>query len=170
MGILVPMSPVSLDVTTAHGYSAINSLVVLLVCTLGDGDTSYIGVNTVCCTLEGVANSSIASVSSLLVRAVLCLSCTLGVVAGFPIATISISLCLFAASVKIFSNLLNASTFSSTMLFGLCVRSASAILFAAAMMTSDGEAVGFVMYLCLKNTMSDILVALVFVTHRFQHW
>ena len=49
------------------------------------------------------------------------------------------------------------------------MRSASAILFAADTMTSVGLAVGLVMYLCLKNTVSDILVALVFVPQSSQH-
>ena len=39
---------------------------------------------------------------------------------------------------------------------------------AAAMTASAAVTVGFEIYLCLKNTMPDILVALVFCTHRCQ--
>ena len=44
----------------------------------------------------------------------------------------------------------------------------SAMFCAVAMMASAAVTVGFEIYLCLKNTMPDILVALVFCTHRRQ--
>ena len=47
--------------------------------------------------------------------------------------------------------------------------SASDMFAAAAMTESSGMTVGFVMYLCLKNTVPDTLVARVSFTHNFQH-
>ena len=47
--------------------------------------------------------------------------------------------------------------------------SASVILFAAEMTASSGVTDGLVMYLCLKNTVSDTRSALVLVFQRFQH-
>ena len=45
---------------------------------------------------------------------------------------------------------------------------AVARLLAAFKMISSGETAGFVIYLCLWKTVTDILCALVPVTHRFQ--
>ena len=47
--------------------------------------------------------------------------------------------------------------------------SASDMFAAAAMTESSVMTVGFVMYLCLKNTVPDTLVARVSFTHNFQH-
>ena len=44
----------------------------------------------------------------------------------------------------------------------------SAMFFATDMMAFAAMTVGFEIYLCFKNTMSDILVTLVFCTHRRQ--
>ena len=55
------------------------------------------------------------------------------------------------------------------MLLGVYFLRACDIQFAAEMITSAGDTAGLVMYLCLKNTVADILVALVLMFHRFQH-
>ena len=88
VGILVPMSPVSSDVTTARGYVTINPLVVLLLATLGAGRSSSAWVKTVCCTLGGVAKVAIASVSKLVSCFLVCFGCTLGDAVGSALATI----------------------------------------------------------------------------------
>ena len=86
----------------------------------------------------------------------------------FPRLDSTLVLLVFA-SLKIWSRRASACTSSSHIPGVLCVRRASVILLAAATMASSGVSVGFVMYLCLKKTVSDTRVDFVFRFHRFQH-
>ena len=52
---------------------------------------------------------------------------------------------------------------------GILFLSESAGFAAAANSVYSGVTVGFVMYLCLKNTVPETLVARVSFTHNFQH-
>ena len=81
----------------------------------------------------------------------------------------SLAAFLFAASwANIFCRLEKDVRASSPMWRFVFVLRESAMLCAAAMTASAAVTVGFEIYLCLKNTMPDILVALVFCTHKRQ--
>ena len=103
----------------------------------------------------------IASEMFLRVSFCVCAFCTLG--AGMLSTCLICNLLLVkVALLTSVSSLAKACILVSHMLSGLWFFSASAILFVAAMMTSVGVAVRLVMYLCLKKTVSEILVLLVF--------
>ena len=153
------------DVTTARGYATISSSASS---TLGDGRDTSNGANSVIGTLGCAASSAIALVSPFLFRFWVCCSSTLGSGGGSTACT-STSLFLSAAFLKIVSSRPRAWMSSSHMSFGLYLRRVSDIRFAAEMIASAGVTDGLVMYLCLKNTVSDTLVDFVFIFHRFQH-
>ena len=76
---------------------------------------------------------------------------------------------LFAVAwAKIFCRLKRAVRALSPRWWLIFVLRVSAMFYAVAMMASAVANVGFEIYLCLKNTMPNILVALVFCTHRRQ--
>ena len=79
-----------------------------------------------------------------------------------------VNLFAFAASWNMSSRCLRACTCVLDMFGCMCVRRDCDILLAAAMIASTRVIDGFVIYLCLKNTVSDTLFALVEITHRSQ--
>ena len=153
------------DVTTARGHATINWSAPSS--TLGGGAASSIGWKRVSRTLGGRDSSVMARLIAFLSCFLLCSSCTLGDGGGSMPCT-STSPLLFAACLKMLWRRLRAWMSSSHMLFGAYFRRACDIRLAADMMTSAGEIVGLVMYLCLKNTVADTLVAFVSLFHRFQ--
>ena len=76
---------------------------------------------------------------------------------------------MVVVSLNSFCRRANSCTEDSFRWCGILFWSASARFAAAAMTASSGSTVGFVMYLCLKNTVPDTLVARVSFTHNFQH-
>ena len=167
VGMLVPVLPMSSDATTAHGYTTISRLGLLG--TLGCGVGSLRGMKIVSATLEdGRCTAVIASRSSCFVLCLFLGSATLGDTASSTVL-ISTLVLLVIASWKIWSRRARACTSSLYIPGVLCVCRVSVIWLAAAMMASSGVSVGFVMYLCLKKTVSDTLVDFVFRFHRFQH-
>ena len=167
VGILVPVLLMSSDVTTARGYATINW--AGSVSTLGGGAGSWMGVKIVVFTLgAGRATAARALVNNVAVVVGVLLAGTLGD-AGASIGFIATWVLFAAAFLKICPRRLRACTSSSAIPAGLWVRRVSVIRLAAAMMASAGVSVGFDMYLCLKNTVSDTLVDFVLRFHRFQH-
>ena len=57
----------------------------------------------------------------------------------------------------------------SSMLTGMWLYNVVVIFPAATMTASAGVTAGFVIYLCLKHTVSDTLLAFVLITHKSQH-
>ena len=74
----------------------------------------------------------------------------------------------FVASWNISLRRWRACTVVSDILGCMCVCRDCNILSAAAMIASAGVTDGFVIYLCLKNTVSDTFFALVEIIHRSQ--
>ena len=79
-------------------------------------------------------------------------------------------LLLVVFSLNIFFSCNNYCTEDSFRWCGILFLSAYARLTDDAMIESSGVTVGFGMYLCLKNTVSDTIGVRVLFTHRLKHW
>ena len=77
---------------------------------------------------------------------------------------------MVVVSLNIFCFRVNSCTDDSFRWCGISFLSASDKLVDAATTASSGVTVGFVMYLCLKETVPHTLGPFVLFTHRFQHW
>ena len=87
---------------------------------------------------------------------------------GAEVSLMLANLIAFAASWNISLRRWRACTAVSDILEFICVCRDCEILSAAAMIASAEVTDGFVVYFCLKNTVSDNLFALVEITHRSQ--
>ena len=98
-----------------------------------------------------------------------CLLCRLG--CTDPVA-IGLGLCCFIFSIAILVNILLTFCNASAVSFPVGMFPWSGIVTCCAAATSwdSGETVGFVMYWCLKNTVSLICVAFVLVMYTLMHW